>query len=466
MSPDGSWVAYYAHENGRTDLWVKYIESGAMRNLTAALALELPGAPGIGGVAISPDGRQIAFTARTDPKSSYNTFEIQAPFGGLPHKLIQGMQGMQWSPDGKQIVFILPGGTGGDAILVGNADASGSAIVPTVPDGISTGRPGRPTVRYVYFINTYDTWHSEPSDIYRIAASGGTPESIVRTARRALFPLSLPGGLLFSANPNSLDLGLWWLPDGGGQPAALTNGLGEHSESRVSADRTAIVSSLVDMRQSLVAMWVDSASAERRQLTNGFDGDVDPSMNRASGRIIFSSARSGDRNLWIAAPDGSGAIPLTTESAMDTHILVADGKEIAFLSDRGGTRGIWLISSQGGAPRLLARENVLDTLTWSRDGTRILFARPGANLPALATVTVDDGRVELFPTPGGAFSPTWSPTDDVIASLGTGDNRAAAALDRDGRAAIYVRFVDPGGRRSTRGAGHDEFRERANRVVA
>src|SRR5205823_3439808 len=64
ISPDGKWVAYYSNTNGRTDLIVKFLDSGATVNLTASQQLELPVRTGIGGVAISPYGTQIAFAAR------------------------------------------------------------------------------------------------------------------------------------------------------------------------------------------------------------------------------------------------------------------------------------------------------------------------------------------------------------------------------------------------------------------
>ena len=76
-----------------------------------------------------------------------------------------------------------------------------------------------------------------------------------------------------------------------------------------STDGTRIVASLVDLRQSLEAISADTATPERRSLTNPFDGDVDPSVDPLSGRIVFSSARSGNRNLWIAARAGWPGLP-------------------------------------------------------------------------------------------------------------------------------------------------------------
>ena len=53
-----------------------------------------------------PDGTLIAFNARSDPQlGGYDTWVIPAPIGGVSRKLLQVLQGMQWSPDGKQIVF-------------------------------------------------------------------------------------------------------------------------------------------------------------------------------------------------------------------------------------------------------------------------------------------------------------------------------------------------------------------------
>jgi serine/threonine-protein kinase len=449
MSPDGKWVAYYAYAGGRTDVWVKYLDGGAALNLTSALTLELPVRSGIGGLAISPDGRQIAFGARAQPGAlPYDIWLIDAPLGGTPRRLLEGIPSVQWSPDGSQLAYTIPAGTRGDTLGVANADGTSQRVVVEHEGGRHIHWPAwSHDGRWIYFIYSYDTWHVEPAEIYRVAATGGTPEPVVRTTRRAVHPLSLPGGLLFAGNPSGLELGLWWLPDGAHEPLALTNGIGEHVEARLSPDGTRVVSSLIDVRQSLVAISTDPATASQRQLTNGFDGDLDPAISPIGDRLVFSSARSGHRNLWIANADATSPRPLTTEDAIDTRpIFSPDGRQVAFVSDRGGQRGIWLISAEGGAARLLAHAPVLDMLTWSRDGGRILFAHPAADLPALATVNVANGRIEPFTTAGGAFAPAWSPAGDLIAYLEP-VTVAAPPPSTVTFARMYVRFVDPAGNR-------------------
>ena len=77
--------------------------------------------------------------------------------------------------------------------------------------GIRIGRRGRPTAGLCYFLQTIATWNGEPSEIVRVPASGGEPQAVVRTTRRALFPLpTADGGLLYAANPSGVDLDLWF----------------------------------------------------------------------------------------------------------------------------------------------------------------------------------------------------------------------------------------------------------------
>ncbi len=421
ISPDGKWVAYYSNARGPTDVWVRFLDSGTTVNLTASLNMELPSRVGIGGLAISPDGNSIGFLARTDPTvATFDTWVIPAPAGGVPRKLLQVYQAMQWSPDGRQIVCIRPGTSRGDTLIVADSDGSNQRELMAPQGGRHIHWPvWSRDGRYIYFIYTYMNAQTEPSEIYRISSTGGSPEPVVESVRRALYPVPLPSGdILYAGNEDSVDLGLWWHRRDGRPPRLLTPGVGEYSDVRLSADGRKLVSTITKWRQSLVFLPVPSARGPSRQITSGSTGDIEPSFDPTSDRIVFSSSRAGRRNLWIARSDGSEARPLTTETASDERpVFSPDGQQIAFVSDRGGRRGIWIMSADGGAPRLLGPVLALDTLTWSRDGQHILYAVPGGDLPRVERMSIADGKTEPFPTPGPAVAPAWSPTSDVLAYL-------------------------------------------------
>jgi serine/threonine protein kinase len=422
ISPDGKWVAYYSDVRGPTDIWVKYLDSGATLNLTSSVDIRLPSRANIGGLSITPDGKNVAFYASTDPEQpTYDTWVIPAPLGGIPHKLMQGIQGVVWSPDGKRLACILPGSALGDALLIADADGSNSRqLIPA-----NAGRHIHWPVwsadgRSIYFIYTYQPWNTEQSEIYRINVDGGPMEAVVRSIRRAVYPVPLPGGdLLFSANPDSVETGLWWKPSSGGAAQPLATGLGEYAESRLSSDGRKLVSMVIEQRQSLVSLSMSDAQPVMRPLSDGYGGDLDPSQDPTSDRIVFSSTRSGQRNLWAARTDGSDARPLTSEASSDHHPAFSpDGRQIAFVSDRGGQWGIWVMSATGGPAQLVTPAIVLDSLSWSRDGTHIMYSTPGSDRPtALAVVSVADGKTRTFPTPAAAVAASWSPTTDTVAYL-------------------------------------------------
>jgi Tol biopolymer transport system component len=450
ISPDGKWVAYYANVNGRSDLMVKFLDNGSISNLTKPLNVELPVRTGVGGVAISPDGSQITFAARPDPTfPQYDTWVMPGPIGGMPRKLIAGIPSVQWSPDGKLLAFTVPGSMLGDSLAVSSSDGTGQRTLVEHEGGRHIHWPAwSRDGQYVYFIYTTDTWQAEPSEIYRVSIKGGTPEPVIRTVRRAVYPVPMPGGdLLFSANPNSIDLGLWWRGAKAADSVGLTNGLGEYVETRLSADGHRLVSTLVTMRESLMAVPLAGVASQPERLTDGFGDDLNPSTDFQSGRLVFSSARAGHRNLWMMGAAGGEATPLTTESAIDDRpVFSPDGQQIAFVSDRGGEQGIWVINAQGGAPRLVAHATPLDVLSWSRDGQRIFFARPGATAPSLVSANVGDGTLTPFATPtAGAVAPQWSPNGEALAYL-EATNVQLPAPSTTTASRMWLRFADPASR--------------------
>jgi len=97
FSRDGEWVVYVTYPEG--SLWRSKVDGRERVQLTyPPLQASLP--------RWSPDGKQIAFTARA-PGKSWKTYLISAE-GGSPQKLTPGEAGEYdpgWSADGKTLVF-------------------------------------------------------------------------------------------------------------------------------------------------------------------------------------------------------------------------------------------------------------------------------------------------------------------------------------------------------------------------
>jgi Tol biopolymer transport system component len=425
ISPDGKWVAYLSNARGPTDVWVKFIAGGEPANLTASAGIDVQSQDYIGGLEVSPDGTLIAFTAGRPGAETpdMSTWVVPAPLGGVPRKLLnEPHQGLRWSLDMKRIAYMRPGGSAGDGLLVADADGQNERELISPEGGrhihwLRWSSDGR----YIYFNYGIQNSNTEPTQIGRVLAAGGSLEPVVQTVRRAVFPfLNRDGsGLFYAANPDSADMSLWWRDLRNGRDYRITSGVGEYGQPYVSADGQRLVGTVSNVRQGLERVMV---AFDRRvsleALTDGFAGDLDPSWSPDGGRLVFSSSRGGNRNLWSAQANLSQPTPITAGENFDERpIYSPDGQQVAFVSDRGGRRGLWVVNVEGGTPRLVASADVLDTISWSPDGRQLVYAVPGGEAPGLVTVSVTDGAVARLSTPAAAHAPAWSPRGDVIAYL-------------------------------------------------
>jgi len=441
ISPEGKWIAYLSNARGPTDVWVKFIAGGEPANLTASLDISVQSNDNIGGLQISPDGNLIALTGTVQGIGT--SWVIPAPLGGTPRRMLDpGNLGLAWSSDGARIAYVRAGASAGDAVWVADVDGQHPREVVRPHGGRHAHwlRWSRDS-RFVYFNYGSQGSNTEPMEIVRVPSTGGPVEPVVRSMRRAVFPFPDADGrgLFFAANPDTVDLGLWWRDLSTGRDYPLITGVGEYSVPSVSADGRRLVATVTTARQYIARVDLGGAAPPAlASLTDPLSGDLDPAWSPDGTHVVFSSLRSGDRNLWVARADLTGAAPLTTGTSIDERPAYSpDGHEIAFVSDRGGQRGVWLVSAKGGRPRLLSATEVLGGLSWSRDGRRLVCSVPAGDAPGLVLISRDTGTLRPLPVIGvhPATTPVWSPRDDAIAYLETNPG-----------AGTFVRVVNPDGR--------------------
>jgi Tol biopolymer transport system component len=105
--------------------------------------------------------------------------------------------------------------------------------------------------------------------------------------------------------------------------------------------------------------------------------DAQPNVSPDGRRLVFSSTRSGENEIWVSDLDGANAAPLTAQRANPGFPRWSpDGSLIAYHSDAENTAGdIFVVPSAGGKPRRLTDDIGPDTFpAFSRDGQSIYFA--------------------------------------------------------------------------------------------
>ena len=158
--------------------------------------------------------------------------------------------------------------------------------------------------------------------------------------------------------------------------------------------------------------------------TSAGGNDFDPKS--AAARLVFTSDRDGNEEVYISDLEGSVQHRVTNgASADDEPALDPAGATIAFVSDRSGTPLIWLVGAPALDATTLGTPTVLATglptfvpersPAWSPDGRTIAFTSPAEGKSQLYIVPADGGTaVRLTNESDGAFWPTWDPSGESI----------------------------------------------------
>jgi Tol biopolymer transport system component len=397
------------------------VGGGPAVNLTAGRGLVIQSQATIGGLEISPDGSSIAVRAGPPDESNAQrgVWLIPAPLGGPPRKLLDRAAGLRWSADGSRIVYMRADSARGDAVLVARSDGTGERVVVPPIRGLHFHEPAwSHDDAWIYFNRGLMGNNDAPTEIWRAPSGGGAAERVVGTQGVARDPLLTPDGraLVYAGDQSGGALNLWWCPLRGGPERRLTRGAGDYLAPRISRDGRRLV---CEARTSVGSLRVLDLGASAAGLGSALTGtgaeDGAPSSAR-TGRIAFSSARSGTYDIWTSDVDGGNARPLTSDGENDSLPAISpDGSRVAFVSSRGDRRGLWLVSAAGGAPRSLVPVDVVDRPSWSPDGQRLVYAAEGKDLQmGLWIVSADGGAPVAVPGVRGR-TPAWSPGSDLIA---------------------------------------------------
>ena len=140
--------------------------------------------------------------------------------------------------------------------------------------------------------------------------------------------------------------------------------------------------------------------------------------------VAYDLLRSGNRDIYRAAIDGSDTVRLTTDTADERHPTSAAGI-IVFISNRDGNDELYAMPAAGGAARRLTftAANEADPAL-SPDGTRLAYTRDDGGLPRLWVANADgSGAVRVTDSLDFAgavdVSPAWAPGSDRVAFVST-----------------------------------------------
>ncbi len=401
ISRDGKYLAYDLVENGKHSLWVKDISSGGASRI----------GPGMDyayfDLRFAPDGRYVYYNT---PKKNYpNRTILRIPIaGGEPQEIAYDtVSPVTFSPDQRRIAFIRsPFKT--SSVILSNADGSGDE-----QELITRSSPA-----------WFEGWGSNLSwspDGTRIAVCGGS--FVDGRARHELIEISIVDGserLIPTRNWNYLD-DVEWLPDQSGlivraretqtspwqiwhvsypdgKTSRITNDLNDYDGFSLSADSRSLA---VVMTRGNWNVWSVPIENMRnaKQITSSntaLDGVYGTAFTN-DGKIVYSSPRDGNVDLWSSNPDGSEQLQLTKNAGEingGPHVT-PDNRFIVFVSSRSGSLQIWRMDTDGGNPLQLTYSQAADTPSLSPDGKWVYFTLVDADKRMIAKIPIEGGEVTI-----------------------------------------------------------------------
>ena len=111
-----------------------------------------------------------------------------------------------------------------------------------------------------------------------------------------------------------------------------------------------------------------------------------PNISADGKRIVFSSSRNGDFDLYVMKLDGSEVRRLTESPGLDMRpVWSPDGKQIAFTRNRDGNYEIYAMHADGSNVRQITHHDERDDYpAWHPDGKKIVY------------VSERDGNYDLY----------------------------------------------------------------------
>lgn len=375
VSPDGKYLVYSTFEkDSPKTLWLNDLTSGsAVQIMPDGEYLDF---------AFSADGRQIYYLS-SEFGGSNNTLVRIPLFGGKPQVIAANViSPPAVSPAGGKIAVI----KSDSGLTVLDENGESEILLESYPPNF-----------------TPLMWGSQMSwspDGERLAICGknddgqaGILDFSIKTRTGRFLPtsnfseiddaawLADGSGLLITAKEKTGEpYQIWRVVYPSGEAQRITRDFNDYDWISLSGDSKTLV---VGQNITKTNIWVASLDnlENSEQLTFGSQAqDGHRGLAFApDGRIIFSSPRSGNVDLWQMNRDGSNQQPLTANqgSLNISPRITPDGRYIVFASSRnGGKLHIWRMNADGQNPLQLTKNPNSDERFFdiSADGSRIYYA--------------------------------------------------------------------------------------------
>jgi serine/threonine protein kinase/Tol biopolymer transport system component len=429
LSPDGRTLAFVGRRGTTDQIYI--------RRLDRREAVALAGTNGASNLFFSTDGRRVGFLAE-------NALKRIAVDGGPPVQLcrVERIVGASWGSD-DTIVFGTYGGglmrvpaAGGTPEELTTLDRAAGEVGHRLPHFV----PGAKAVVFTIVRNAFDPRTSQIAVV-----------TVATRARTVLLDDGADGQYVASGHLVFGRLGkLFAVPFDverlqiRGAPAGILDDVMQSAGGRSATETYAVqvafssTGELAYVRggalpaQDQAVVWVDR-KGDVQPLPLPVAEYLSPRLSPDGARVAFDS-RGLNRSIWVHDLERGTTTAITQAGSPAYPVWTPDGKRIAFGAGATGPRNLFWISADGsGAPERLATSPFGQwPASWSPDGRTLLFMTYSPetknDIWALDVSQRPPAARPVIRTPGEDFDPMLSPDGRWL----------AYTSDESGEAQVYV----------------------------
>lgn len=438
VSPDGKYIAHITADSGKQSLWVR-------QTVTTSNVEIIPPAEAIyRGITFSRDSNFIYYLAYGKNLGIGSIYQVPV-LGGVPVKIIEDVDSpITFSPDGRQFAFVrMYPRARESALMVADSDGSNerALMVKKMPDEISERGPAwSPDGRLIACAARRMDSNGAHTNIIGVSPADGsegllTPQQWNYVGQIAW--QSDGGGLMvigWEKESCVLADQLWHVAYPAGEARRITNDLNGYSGVSLSSDLSALVT-VQSLRMSRIFTAASENTNQAAPITSGFGDYLSDRLGMAwtpDGRIVYSSAASGNPDIWIMNADGTNQKQLTMDARGDfLPSVTPDGRYIVFVSERAGPANVWRMNIDGGNPVRLTDGRGEFTPKLFPDGQWVIYYSEGGDNPGVWKVSIEGGA-PVCVYDGYFGHPTISPDGKMIAGL---------RLDEEGEESVRLKIT-------------------------
>ena len=132
---------------------------------------------------------------------------------------------------------------------------------------------------------------------------------------------------------------------------------------------------LIGISSCVFLSCTDKKAAEQTTIADATTNEIEGAETTSNSKILFSSSRDGNSEIYIMNMDGSNQKRITNNEFYDGDATWSpDGTKIAFVSDRDGDPEIYIMNADGtNVKRITNSPGEDNSPEWSPDGSMIAF---------------------------------------------------------------------------------------------